>query len=146
MVKANINITIKDGKYRFQSTNGHNFIVISEIAELVGSLCMLNDKVNMFYGNIDSETLSSFVLNLELRIGEYEVVDLIYDIDLVKQNIEIYKANHIFIPDNGVKGHYKSKKGEKLYEIKFDKLVTSINKSLVYNTDEINKVKALNVL
>jgi hypothetical protein len=73
-------------------------------------------------------------------------VDLIYDIDLVKQNIEIYKANHIFIPDNGVKGYYKSKKGEKLYEIKFDKLVTSINKSLVYNTDEINKVKALNVL
>ena len=129
MIRANINITIKDGKYSFQSTNGHNFVVIGEIAELVGSLCTLNDKVNEFYGNIDSEALGNFVLNLELRIGEYKQVDVVYDIDLVQQHIVIYRG----------------KKGEKLYEISFDKLVTSINKSLVYNTDEINKVKTLSI-
>lgn len=129
MTRANINITIKDGKYSFQSTNGHNFVVIGEIAELVGSLCTLNDKVNEFYGNIDSEALGNFVLNLELRIGEYKQVDVVYDIDLVQQHIVIYRG----------------KKGEKLYEVTFDKLVTSINKSLVYNTDEINKVKTLSI-
>ena len=129
MIRANINITIKDGKYSFQSTNGHNFVVIGEIAELVGSLCTLNDKVNEFYGNIDSEALGNFVLNLELRIGEYKQVDVVYDIDLVQQHIVIYRG----------------KKGEKLYEVTFDKLVTSINKSLVYNTDEINKVKTLSI-
>ena len=129
MTRANINITIKDGKYSFQSTHGHNFVVIGEIAELVGSLCTLNDKVNEFYGNIDSEALGNFVLNLELRIGEYKQVDVVYDIDLVRQLIVIYRG----------------KKGEKLYEVTFDKLVTSINKSLVYNTDEINKVKTLSI-
>jgi len=145
MTRANINIIIKDGKYSFQSTNGHNFVAISEIAELVGSLCTLNDKVNEFYGNIDSETLGNFVLNLELRIGEYRVVEIFYDIDLLKQVVSIYKSVSVLIPDNGVKGYYKSKRGEKLYEIKFNKLVTSINKSLVYNTDEINKIKTLSV-
>jgi hypothetical protein len=129
MVRANINIIIKDGKYSFQSTNGHNYVVIGEIAELVGSLCTLNDSVNEFYGNIDSEALGNFVLNLELRIGQYKQVDVVYDIDLVQQLIVIYRG----------------KKGEKLYEISFNKLVTSINKSLVYNTDEINKIKTLNV-
>ena len=101
MVRANINIIIKDGKYSFQSTNGHNYVVIGEIAELVGSLCTLNDSVNEFYGNIDSETLGNFVLNLELRIGEYRVVEIFYDIDLLKQVVSIYKPISVLIPDNG---------------------------------------------
>lgn len=143
MTRANINIIIKDGKYRFQSTNGHNFIVIGEIVELIGSLCTLNDKVNDFYGNIDSETLGNFILNLDLRIGEFKVVDFIYEIDLVKQVVSLYCTKDELIPDNGIKGYYISKKDKKIYEITFDKIVTSINKSLVYNTDEITKIKTL---
>lgn len=143
MTRANINIIIKDGKYKFQSTNGHNFIVIGEIVELIGSLCTLNDKVNDFYGNIDSETLGNFILNLDLRIGEFKVVDFIYEIDLVKQVVSLYCTKDELIPDNGIKGYYISKKDKKIYEITFDKIVTSINKSLVYNTDEITKIKTL---